>query len=359
MDYTGQSFGGSAAPISNSVNVNNNWLPNLLNGIKSKQLATDVSERWLRKLAVLEGEFYGDIVQQYRAAFPTAYRYNHEDKPEFVSDWGVKVNVSQTQVDWNRVYGIDIDDSEAQKIVANHGELTDFTLNNIQQGINAANLEELALMAYGLEHSLTSVTDVDQNTAWLELAGEVDSHLGYVRNNAFVKGDDTVVVLTDYITAAKLRALPSLRYVDRLSRERVLNKIVAVPFIPTVYETIADVTVTQNMIDDNALSKDYDVGEKIKKGSIVLDPTHFNPGDIKKVLENTKGDTPNIIVYDKRNAFIGIRPTNFNWTYVEGDIDLYTQKLQRGLVHQHTLNRAMNVSFTNLFKIRAFRFDYK
>ena len=48
-----------------SLQANNEWLPDLLNGVQHRLLSSSVSERWLHKLAVVEKDFYGDIVQQY------------------------------------------------------------------------------------------------------------------------------------------------------------------------------------------------------------------------------------------------------------------------------------------------------
>ena len=55
-----------------SLQANNEWLPDLLNGVQHRLLSSSVSERWLHKLAVVEKNFYGDIVQQYSASFPRA-----------------------------------------------------------------------------------------------------------------------------------------------------------------------------------------------------------------------------------------------------------------------------------------------
>lgn len=360
IDYPGQDIGGAKAPVSpTTVNPNSNWLPELLNGIHRRALSSTKSERWLNKLATIEDNFYGDIVHQYTASFPKAFAYNHKEKPEFTSNWGVNVTVRTTQLNWQRVYGIDLDRSEMTKIMDDSDALENFIGNNIQEGINSANLEELSLVTYGLEHMLKDVTVLNQETCFQELLAEVDSHLGYVKNESFISADEDVIVLTDYATAARLKALPSLKFVDRKSRERVLDKIVPVPFIPTVYETVNPVVVTQAMLDDHVLLKNYNVGDLIEIGSLVIDATHFNSSDLKVTLTDTNGNVPNILVYDKRAAFIGKRPTLFNWDEIDGEVNFNHQDLQRGLLSQNTLERSMNVSFCDLFKVRAFRYDYK
>lgn len=354
--YRGNNIGGTPSP-NNDINVSNKWLPNLLNGVKTRSLASSVSERWLNRLATIEDDFYGDIVQHYKASFPRAFRINAGDYPEHTSNWGVNVNVKQTQVNWDRVYGIDIDKTEITKIVSNEGELNDFTVNSIQEGINSANLEELMLITYGLENSLSDVTLLDRDNCWSELSAEVSSHLGYILNDSFVSSFDDVVVLVDYYTAAKIRSLPSLRYVDRATREMVLEKFVEVPMVPRVYRTKNEITVTQNMIDDNVLIENYSVGDTIPIGSLIVDTNNFSQNDYESVLLDKNGKEPNIIVYDKRNIFVGKRPTLFNWDNIEGDIDLNTQTFFRGMLYQHSLGRKMNVSFCDMFKVRAFRFD--
>ena len=42
---------------------------------------------------------------------------------------------------------------------------------------------------------------------------------------------------------------------------------------------------------------------------------------------------------------------------IEGEINFNHQDLQRGLLSQNTLERSMNVSFCNLFRMRAFRYE--
>jgi hypothetical protein len=155
-----------------------------------------------------------------------------------------------------------------------------------------------------------------------------------------------------------LKALPSLRYVDRKSRERVLDKIREVPFMPDIYVTVNPITVTQGMIDDHSLVENYKVNDIIPVGSLVIDTTHFSSSDIKHLLLNNKGKIPNILIYDKRSVFVGKRPTNFGWAEIEGEINFNHQDLQRGLLSQNTLERSMNVSFCNLFRMKAFRYDY-
>ena len=122
IDYPGQSFGGSQAPNTN-LNMNNTWLPDLLNGIHKRQLSSTKSERWLNKLAIIEEDFYGDVVQQYSSSFPRAFRYDANSKPEFTSNWGVNTNVVTSQINWQRVYGIDIDKSELTKVMDDEEEL--------------------------------------------------------------------------------------------------------------------------------------------------------------------------------------------------------------------------------------------
>lgn len=357
VNYPGQSIGGTPAPKSTNVSVNNKWLPEMLNRVHSRQLASTKSSRWLNSLAIVEEDFYGDIVQQYRASFPKAFRYDHSVKPEFTSNWGVNVGVSTTQVNWQRVYGIDIDKSELTKLMENEQEVEVFIGNNIQEGINSANLEELSLISYGLEHKMKDVQDINRDNAFQELLAEVDSHLGYVINESFISADDEVVVLTDFATAARIRSLPALRYVDTKSRERVLSKIVPVPFLPEVFETVNPITVTQPMIDNHCLVENYGLGQTIPVGSLVIDKTQFNSADIKNVLLNRDGKIPNILVYDKRCVFVGKRPTLFNWSELEGEINFSHQDLQRGLVSQNTLERSMNVAFCDLFKMKAFRYE--
>ena len=356
VNYPGQSVGGIKAP-SNTVNNNNSWIPELLNGIHTRQLSATKSYRWLNKLGIIVENFYGDIVQQYSASFPRAFRYDHENKPEFTSNWGVNTNVVTSQINWQRVYGIDIDRSELSKIVEDKEAVDNFIGNNIQEGINAANLEEIILVAYGLESMMKDVTNLDKDTCFQELLAEVDSHLGYIINESFVSADEEVIILTDYATSARLRSLPSLKYVDRRSRERVLDKIVEVPFMPQVFVTVNPIIVTQNMIDDNSLVENYKVGDTIPVGALVIDTTHFNPTDIKALMLNDKGKVPNILVYDRRSVFIGKRPVNFGWAEIEGEINFNHQDLQRGLLSQNTLERSMNVSFCNLFRMRAFRYE--
>lgn len=357
IDYPGQSFGGSQAPNTN-LNMNNTWLPDLLNGIHKRQLSSTKSERWLNKLAIIEEDFYGDVVQQYSSSFPRAFRYDANSKPEFTSNWGVNTNVVTSQINWQRVYGIDIDKSELTKVMDDEEELNNFIGNNIQEGINAANLEELILVTYGIEKMMNDFTYVNQETCFQELLAEVDSHLGYIRNESFVSADEEVVILTDYATAARLRSLPSLKYVDRVSRERVLNKIIPVPFIPSVYETIAPVIVTPGMINDHVLIENYSVGDTIPIGSLILDTTHFNTNDLTRLLLDQNGKVPNILVYDRRSVFVGKRPTLFNWTDLEGEINFNHQDLQRGLLSQNTLERSMNVSFCDLFRCKGFLYEY-
>lgn len=356
MTYRGNNIGGTPKPSGN-ITVNNNWLPELLNGVKTRSLASSVSERWLNKLAIIEEDFYGDIVQHYKASFPRMFRFNNKEKPEHTSNWGVRTNVTTTQVNWDRVYGIDIDQQEVTKFVNGRGELNDFTVNNIQEGINSANIEELMLLTYGLEKNLDEVTILDRETCWSEISAEIASHLGYILNDSFVSSFDDVVMLTDHATAARIRSLPSLRYVDRATREMVLEKIVEVPILPIVYITKNDVLVTQNMIDSNVLVENYTVGSTIPTGSLVVDITDFDPNDVEQVLLTDDGKVPNILIYDKRNVFVGKRPTLFNWTTVEGDIDFNTQTFFRGMLYQHSLKRSMNVSFCDMFKVRAFRYD--
>ena len=122
-NYTGQGVNGSPTP-NNSINQNNGWLPQLLNTVESRQLESSRSERWLNKLAMVERGFYGDIVQQYKAAFPRAFKFSATDKPEFTSNWGINVNVSTNQYNWQRVYGVDIDESEATKFTNGDGDLS-------------------------------------------------------------------------------------------------------------------------------------------------------------------------------------------------------------------------------------------
>ena len=111
------------------------------------------------------------------------------------------------------------------------------------------------------------------------------------------------------------------------------------------------------MLDDNCLIENYNVGDIIPVNSLVVDTTHFSSTDIKRMLTTKDGKSPNILVYDKRQIFVGKRPTLFNWTNIEGDIDFNYQDFQRGLVGQNTLNRSMNVAFCDLFRSKAFRFD--
>ena len=358
VDYPGQSIGGVSSNTRPATQINNSWLPELLNGVHTRQLSSTKSERWLNKLAIIENDFYGDIVQQYSASFPKAFRPTFNDKPEHMSNWGVNTTVNTTQLDWNRVYGIDIDKNELAKFTKDTEEYNNFVINNIQEGINAANLEEIWLVKYGIEQNLRTVTTVNRDTVFMELLAEVDSHLGYIKNESYVSADKEVVILCDFATAARLRSLPSLRYVDRPSRERVLEKIVPVPIMPEIYTTINPVTVTQNMVDNNVLVENYSVGDIIPVGSLVVDTTYFNNTDLKSLLTTGSGETPNLLVYDKRMIFVGKRPTLFNWSSIEGDIDFNYQDFQRGLVGQHTLNRSMNVAFCDLFKSKAFRFDY-
>ena len=358
VDYPGQSIGGISGNTRPTINTSNDWLPELLNGVQTKQLKSTKSERWLNKLAIIEDNFYGDIVQQYSANFPKAFRPTFNNKPEHTSNWSVNINVNTTQLDWNRVYGIDIDKSELDKFVANSEERENFVVNNIQEGINAANLEEIWLVKYGIEQNLHEVQVADREDIFMELLAEVDTHLGYIKNESFISADSEVVILCDYATHARLRSLPALRYVDTKSRERVLGKIVPVPIMPEVFVTVNPVTVTQNMIDNNVLTANYKVGDIIPKGSLVVDTTYFNNTDIKSVLTTKTGDPANILIYDKRMILVGKRPTLFNWTSIEGDIDFNFQDFQRGLVGQHTLNRSMNVAFCDLFRSKAFRFEY-
>lgn len=357
IDYPGQSIGGSSANMRPNVNINNSWLPEMLNGIHTRQLHSTASERWLNRLAIIEDNFYGDVVQQYSANFPKAFRPQFDKKPEHTSNWGVNVNVKTTQLNWNRVYGIDIDKSELAKFTADSEEYNSFVANNIQEGINAANLEEIWLVKFGIEQMLTEVTTVDKDSVFAELFAEVCSHKGYIKNESLVSADKEVIILCDYATEARLHALPSLRYVDRKTRESVLEKIVSVPLMPEVYVTTNPVTVTQNMLDDNCLIENYNVGDIIPVNSLVVDTTHFSSTDIKRMLTTKDGKSPNILVYDKRQIFVGKRPTLFNWTNIEGDIDFNYQDFQRGLVGQNTLNRSMNVAFCDLFRSKAFRFD--
>lgn len=358
LDYPGQSLGGSSSNFNPTIKQQNDWLPEILNGIKSRQLASDKSERWLNKLAIIEEDFYGDIVQQYSANFPRAFRPTFKEKPEHTSNWGVVTNVSTSQLDWNRIYGIDIDKSELTKFTEGSEQYENFVVNNIQEGINAANLEELWLVKYSIEQNLKDVEEINRDIAFSELLAEVDSHLGYVKNESFVSADDNVVIMCDFATAARLRSLPSLKFVDRESRARVLEKIVPVPLMPDVYVTVNPVVVTQNMIDDRVLIANYSVGQTIPVGSLIVDTTHFNSTDIKPMLKSKSGKTPNILVYDKRLILVNKRPTLFNWSRIEGEIDFNFQDFQRGLVGQHTLNRSMNVAFCDFFRSKAFRFDY-
>lgn len=359
IDYPGQSFGGSVAPnITTPSSINSSWIPELLVGIHKRQLSATKSERWLNKLGIIEDNFYGDVVQQYSASFPRAYRYNYSDKPNFLSNWGINTNVITSRINWQRVYGIDIDKSELSKIMDNNEEIESFIGNNIQEAINSANLEELALITYGLESMLSDVTILSKDNCFQELLAEVDSHLGYVVNESFISSDNDVIILTDFATSARLKSLPSLRYVDRASRERILDKVVSVPFIPDIHVTTKEITVTSDMISNNVLIENYREGDIIPKGSLILDTTYFNPSDIKRLLVDTQGNIPNLFVYDKRSIFIGKRPTLFNWSDIEGDINFNHQDLHRGLLSQNTLERSMNVSFCNLFKMRAFRYNY-
>lgn len=358
VDYPGQSVGGSSGNLRPNLQMNNSWLPDMLNAVQSRQLSSTKSERWLNRLAIMEENFYGDIVQQYSASFPKAFRPTFDQKPEHLSNWGVNTNVSTTQLDWNRVYGIDIDKNELAKFTKDSEEYEAFVVNNIQEGINAANLEEIWLVKYGIEQNLKDVQEVNRDTAFSELLAEVDSHLGYIKSESFVSADEEVVILCDYATNARLRALPSLKYVDRKSRERVLEKIVPVPFMPQVFVTVNPVAVTQVMLDDNVLIGNYKLGDIIPVGSLIIDTTHFSASDYKPILETASGKTPNLLVYDKRMILVNKRPTLFNWTNIEGDIDFNFQDFQRGLVGQHTLNRSMNVAFCDLFRSKAFRFDY-
>lgn len=357
VNYPGQSIGGTPAPKTSNISVNSNWLPDMLNRIHSRQLSSTKSQRWLNQLAIIEEDFYGDIIQQYRASFPKAFKYDHQTKPEFTSNWGVNTTVATTQVNWQRVYGIDIDKSELTKLMEGDKEVETFIGNNIQEGINSANLEELALISYGLEHKMKEITPLNRDNAFQELLAEVDSHLGYVINESFISADEEVVVLTDYATSARIRSLPALRYVDTRSRERVLSKIVPVPFLPEVFETVNPITVTQDMIANHCLVENYAVGSIIPVGSLVIDSTHFNSADIKNVLVDKNGKIPNILVYDKRCVFVGKRPTLFNWSEIEGEVNFTHQDLQRGLVSQNTLERSMNVAFCDLFKMKAFRYE--
>lgn len=357
LDYPGQSIGGTSSNTNPALKLQNDWLPQLLNGVQTRQLQSTKSERWLNRLAIMEEDFYGDIVQQYSANFPRAFRPTYNDKPEHTSNWGVNTTVVTTQLNWNRVYGIDIDKSELQKFTQNSEEYNTFVVNNIQEGINAANLEEIWLAKFGVEQMNKEVQNVNKDDVFAELLAEVNSHLGYIKNESFVSADKEVVILCDYATEARLRSLPSLRYVDRQSRERVLDKIVPVPIMPDIYRTKVPVTVTQDMLNDNVLIENYSQGDNIPKGSLIVDTTHFNSTDLELVLANDKGKSPNILVYDKRMILVNKRPTLFNWTNIEGDIDFNFQDFQRGLVGQHTLNRSMNVAFCNLFRSKAFRFE--
>lgn len=338
--------------------TNNEWLPQFLNGVQHRLLSSTKSERWLHKLAVIEKEFYGDIVQQYSASFPKAFKPSVTTKPEHTSNWGVNTTVATTQMNWNRVYGIDIDKNEVNKFVDNKEEAEAFLLNCIQEGINFANLEEILLVEYGIQKDLDSVMKVDREDVFAELLAEVDSHLGYIKNESLITADKEVVILCDYATAARLKALPSLKYVDRKSRERVLEKIVPVPILPTVFVTVNPVTVTQDMLDANVFTEDVAVGTVMPAGTLITDTTQFRNADIAPIIETTDHKTANIIVYDKRNVLVGERPTLYNWSNIEGEIDFNFQDFQRGLVGQNTLNRNMTVGFCNLFRSAAFRFEY-
>lgn len=109
-DYPGQSIGGSKAPNTNSIKMSNEWIEDLNNVVIHKQLSASVSDRWLKHLSIMENNFYGDIVQQYSASFPRAFRPSAKEKPEHTSIWKLNVNVVTTQLNWNRIYGIDIDE---------------------------------------------------------------------------------------------------------------------------------------------------------------------------------------------------------------------------------------------------------
>lgn len=339
------------------LQTNNEWLPELLNGVKHKLLSSTVSERWLHKLAVVEKDFYGDIVQQYSASFPRAFKPSVNTKPEHTSNWGANTTVATTQMNWNRVYGIDIDKSELSKFTDNREDYEAFLINCIQEGINFANLEEILLVEYGVQKDLETVKSVTKDDVFSELLAEVNSHLGYIKNESLITADDEVVILCDYATEARLKSLPSLRYVDRNSRERVLEKIVPVPTLPTLYVTTNQVTVTREMIRDHVLTEDVAVGTVLPVGTLITNTLYFNEADYKPILTTQDNKVANILVYDKRNILVNERPTLYNWENIEGEINFNFQDFQRGLVGQNTLNRNMNVAFCNLFRSAAFRFD--
>ena len=103
-DYPGQSIGGTKAPSISPVQMNSNWLPEMLNVVHNRPLSSTKSTRWLNDLGIIEEDFYGNIIQQYSASFPRAYSYDAKNKPEFTSNWGVNINVVTTQINWRKTF---------------------------------------------------------------------------------------------------------------------------------------------------------------------------------------------------------------------------------------------------------------
>lgn len=358
--YTGQGINGSMQPIANTgvKSMKNGWLPAMLNSVHTNPIAASKSKRWLKDLAVIEDNFYGDIIQQYKAAFPRAYKFDDANKPEFASVWNPIINVNTTQYDWQRLYGVDIDESEINKITQNQSEVEDFTSNNIQEAINEANIDELSMVASGVEQTVNGVTSCDQDTIFMELASIVGKHTGYVINNSFVSSND-VVIMISYDDAARLKSLPALRYIDRSVRDKVISQFVEVPFIPETWVTNKEVTVTKDMVDNNVLLMPFKVGDILPKGTIVVNHQFFNTADINAPVLTTNGKRPNILVYDKRNILVGMRAYSGDWKGIEGEEVLFhSQALLRGLVYQHSIVRSMAVGFSNMFLANAYRFDY-
>ena len=359
-NYTGQGVNGTDSVIANNgvQSISNAWIPNVLNTVHTNILAASKSKRWITDLAVVEDNFYGDIVQQYRAAFPRAFKFDAENKPAFDSVWHPVFNVSTTQYNWQRMYGVDIDESEITKITSNSSQVKEITSNNLQEAINEANLDELSLLTSGIENTIDTVLECDQEDIFMELASIVSKHSGYVINNSFVASNE-VVIMISYDDAAKLKSLPALRYIDRSTRDSVISKFVEVPFIPETWVTNKEVTVTADMVNNNALLMPFNIGDKLPKGTVIINVEYFNPADVESTLLSTTGKRPNILVYDKRNAFLGMRSYSGNWKGIEGeDILFHTQPLLRGLVYQHSLVRSMAASFSDLFMANALRFDY-
>lgn len=358
--YTGQGVNGSNQPVPNGgvQNINNAWIPSMLNTVHTKVIEASVSKRWLADLATIEQDFHGDIIQQYKAAFPRAFKFDAENKPEFASVWSPNLNVNTTQYNWQRMYGVDIDESEVNKITRNQEEVNDFTRNNIQEAINEANIDELSMLASGIEQTMDGVTVCDQDTIYMELAAIIGKHTGYIINNSFVSSNN-VAIMISYDDAAKLKSLPALRYIDRSVRDKVISQFVEVPFIPETWSTNKEVTVTQDMVDNEALLMPFKVGDKLPKGTIVVNPQYFNAADIDAPLLTKDGDRPNILVYDKRNVLVGMRAYSGDWKGIDGeDILFHTQALLRGLVYQHSIVRSMAVGFSDMFLANAYRFDY-